>query len=188
MKPLQAMAMGYLIIALYARQSGYDLLPDPVGWVLVLVGVRGLPDAAPRRLLGSTAAVALVVSLPLWVPALRDGLADEDASLAWAADLPGFVFAGLLFFHLAQAALRAGDRTPAAVLRSFLVLVVVVATLPILVFGVGWDDLGPTASGLGQLLQLGTVVTLFALSGRVWAGGPPTPTMGDSAAGTTNTS
>ncbi|MGA8255486.1 MAG: hypothetical protein WB767_02830, partial [Nocardioides sp.] len=99
MKPLQAMAMGYLIIALYARQSGYDLLPDPVGWVLVLVGVRGLPDAAPRRLLGSTAAVALVVSLPLWVPALRDGLEDEDASLAWAADLPGFVFAGLLFFH-----------------------------------------------------------------------------------------
>ncbi len=119
---------------------------------------------------------------------MRDALDDADPSLAWAADLPGFVFAGLLFLHLSRAALAAGERRPAGVLRSFLALVVVVAVLPVLVFGAGWDDLGPTASSLGQLLQLGTVIVLFSLSGRAWAGGPPESTIDQTAAGTGDSS
>ena len=47
MKPLQSVAMGFVFIALYARWHGYDLYADPVGWVLVLLGVRRLPAGTP---------------------------------------------------------------------------------------------------------------------------------------------
>ena len=49
MRPLQSIAIGLVIIALRAEFGGYDALADPVGWLLVLLGVRSLPvepDAA----------------------------------------------------------------------------------------------------------------------------------------------
>lgn len=171
--------MGYVIIALFARQGGYDLLADPVGWVLVLLGVRRLPDPVARTTLVYAAALALAVSVPLWVPAVLEAVADEDPSLAWAADLPALVFAGLLFHQLSGAARVAGDRGAATVLQGLLVLSVVVAVLPVLVFGAGWDSLADLAGGSGQLLNLATVGVLFAQAGRAWAQEPaPAATAG----------
>ncbi len=164
--------MGYVIIALYARQGGYDLLADPLGWVLVLVGVRGLPDPIARSTLLYVGALALVVSLPLWVPAVLEAVTAEDESLAWAADLPALAFAGLLFHQLGQAAQRAGERTAMTVLQGLVTLTVVVAIAPVLVFGAGLDALADVAGGTGQLLSLATVVVLFTYSGRRWAGAP----------------
>lgn len=175
MKPLQAIAMGYVIIALFARQGGYDLLADPVGWVLVLLGVRRLPDPVARTALLYAAALALAVSTPLWVPAVFEAVADEDPSLAWAADLPALVFAALLFHQLAGAARLAGDRGAATVLQTLLVLSVVVAVLPVLVFGAGWESLADLAGGSGQLLNAATVVVLFVQAGRAWAQEPAAP-------------
>lgn len=163
--------MGYVIIALFARQGGYDLLADPVGWVLVLLGVRRLPDPIARDTLLYVGALALAVSVPLWVPAVVEAIAREDASLAWAADLPALAFAGLLFHQLARAAQGAGERTTASVLHGLLTLTVVVAVLPVLVFGAGADGLADLAGGSGQLLNLATVVVLFTYSGRTWATG-----------------
>lgn len=161
--------MGYVVIALFARQGGYDLLADPVGWVLVLLGVRALPDPVARGTLLYAGILALAVSVPLWVPAAIDAVAAEDASLAWAADLPALAFAAVLFHQLRQAAEQAGDRTPAAVLQGLLTLTVLVALLPVAVFGAGLTSLGDLAAGTGQLLNLATVVVLFTYAGRPWA-------------------
>ena len=49
MKPLQSVAMGLVIIALSARFAGYDALADPVGWVLVALGVARLPAELSQR-------------------------------------------------------------------------------------------------------------------------------------------
>ena len=40
MKPLQSVAMGLVIVVLVARYGEYDALADPLGWLLVLWGVR----------------------------------------------------------------------------------------------------------------------------------------------------
>lgn len=174
MKPLQTVAMGFVVVALFARAGGFDLLPDPIGWLLVLGGVRLLPDPVARRPLTGLALLALAVSVPLWVPDVADALGRQDASLAWAADLPGFALTGLLFQQLGLAATAAGDRTAARVCGALVTLTVAVAALPVLVFGAGWSDVGSTASTAAELLRLATVIALFAYAGRAWTR-PPMP-------------
>ena len=110
MKPLQSIAMGMVVIALIAPVGGgFDLLANPLGWVLVLLGVRALPADLPWRsaLLG-VAALAGLVSLPLWVPDVVEALDDADEALAWAVNLPQFGCYALLSFVLAGAAAAAG--------------------------------------------------------------------------------
>src|SRR5262245_26786738 len=97
MRPLQSIAMGLVIIALHTEFGGYDALPDPVGWVLVVLGVLGLPaDLERRSTLLAVAALAGVVSIPLWIPGVSEAVADVDESLLWAANLPQLAFVGLL--------------------------------------------------------------------------------------------
>ena len=45
MTPLQRIAMGLVIVVL-DTQTPWDLLPDVLGWLLVLAGVADLPDLA----------------------------------------------------------------------------------------------------------------------------------------------
>ncbi len=173
MKPLQSVAMGFVFIALYARFNGYDAYADPVGWLLVLHGVRRLPEpTSHRRAMLCVGALAGVVSVPLWFPPVREALGDADPSLAWAADLPAFAFAAVLCHGLARAAGGSGDLGAArwlAVVRSG---VAVVAALPVLVFGAGLSGLGSTAGLAAQLLYVVLVWLLFTYAGRTWAGAP----------------
>jgi hypothetical protein len=171
MKPLQAIAMGLVIVALIARFGDYDGLVDPLGWVLVLVGLRGLPDATP--LLGAlwtAAVVAAVVSVPLWIPASAEWLDDADPSLAWAANLPKFAFVGLLAHALAGAASAAGERGPAGWLRMIVTATAFVVAAPVLVFGADVDALADPADIAAQVVLLVDVWLLFSYAGRTWAG------------------
>ncbi len=170
--------MGYVIIALFARQGGYDLLADPLGWALVLLGVRRLPDPIDRAGLTYVGALALLVSIPLWVPDVLEAIAREDASLAWAANLPALAFAALLFRQLSQAAQGAGAVTAQMVLQGLFTLTLVVALLPALVFGGGLTVLEDLAVGTEQLLNLAAVVVLFTYSGHRWAGAPESDVVG----------
>lgn len=173
MKPLQSAAMGFIFIALFALFNGYDAYADPVGWVLVLLGLRRLPAATPLRFAALYAGVvALAVSVPLWFKAPRAALADLDPSLAWAADLPAFACAALLCHGLAQAATAAGDPGPARWLSTIRTVLVVVAVVPVLVFGADLEALAGPATAAAQLAYLGLIWLLFSSSGRAWAGGP----------------
>lgn len=166
MKPLAAVAMGLVIVVLVADQGGYDLLADPVGWLLVVLGVRRLPD--PTTLL-ALAVAAGVVACALWLPATQDLLERSDPSLQWAVNLPQVVFCVALCHRLAGLATAAGDARAAAWLRTAMVLNVLLALAPVVVFAAGAEDL---LSGLyaaaGAVLVL-LIVLLFGLSGRSWA-------------------
>lgn len=171
MRPLQSIAMGLVIVALHAAFRGYDALPDPAGWLLVLLGSARLPPDLERRgtLLG-LAALAGAVSVPLWFPGVADSLYDTHASLAWAANLPQLGFVALLCHVLGRRAGDAGDGRAAAWLRTALVGVVVFALTPVLVFGAGVTSL-EVPSYLGATTVLVVVVwLLFGHSGRGWAG------------------
>lgn len=174
MKPLQAIAMGLVIIALIARFGDYDGLADPLGWLLVLAGLRRLPEATPfRSPLWLLAVVAAIVSVPLWIPVSAEWLDDADPSLAWTANLPKFAFVGLLAHALAIAATDAGERGPAGWLRMVVTATAFVVAAPILVFGAGVDALGDPADIAAQVVLLVAVWLLFSYSGRTWAGAPP---------------
>jgi hypothetical protein len=173
MKPLQSAAMGYVFIALYARLRGYDLYADPAGWALVLLGVWRLPEDTPHRFaLKYVGLVAAAVSLPLWLPVVRDALADADPSLGWAADLPAFAFTALLCHALSAAAKEAGDVKPTQWLLIVRTAVVVVALLPVLVFGAGISGLADPAALAAQAVYVVLVWLLFSYCGRPWAGAP----------------
>ena len=173
MRPLQSIAMGLVVVAVNAFLGGYDALPDPVGWLLVVLGVRRLPPTVPHRgaLLGAATAAG-AVSVPLWLPAVDRQLAAADASLSWAASLPQ-VGCTVLLCHVLAAAARDADPGSARALRLTRDLLVVVGLLPVLVLGAGLDVLAvPTQAaatvGLAVLLWL-----LFSRSGRPWASEPP---------------
>ncbi|WP_341926339.1 hypothetical protein [Nocardioides psychrotolerans] len=173
MKPLQSAAMGFIFVALYALFNGYDAYADPVGWVLVLLGVRRLPPATPLRFATLyVGCLALAVSVPLWFQAPREALADLDPSLAWAADLPAFACSALLCHGLAQAATAADDPRPARWLRTLRTVLVLVAVAPVLVFGAGLEQLARPATAAAQLGYLALIWFLFSSSGRIWAGAP----------------
>lgn len=171
MKPLQGIGMGLVIIALTAPVHGYDLLPDPVGWLLVLAGLRALPLPQRRTLLGF-AGVALVVSCVLWVPSVPARLDDADPALTWAANLPQLVTTILIAHALAQQALLAGDRRARRWLRTSRDVLVLVTVLPVVVFGGGLDSLVGATYAAATLALLLLIWLLFAYSSRPWAARP----------------
>jgi len=167
-KPLQAVAMGLVIVVLTASVGGYDVLPDPVGWVLVLIGLAQLP-VHQRATLQTLASVSLVVSVAVWFPGVRDALNVTDESLAWAAGIPEVLTAIVLAHACAQAAGSAGDSDARRWLLTARTLFVVVLLLPPVVLGGGLDRLDAVAAGVGSLSLLLMVVLLFRYAGRPWA-------------------
>ena len=170
MKPLQSIAMGLVIVVLVARFHGYDALPDPVGWLLVLLGVRALPPAAPHRdSLLWLAGLAGAVSVVVWFPPVTDALYDADASLAWAANLPEVLFGALLCHALAATADETGDPKAARWLRLTRTGMLVVAVLPVLVFGAGLTSFETTSYVAAGLMAVLLICLLFTYAGRGWA-------------------
>ena len=180
MRPLQSIAMGMVVIVLDTLGT-VDALPDPLGWVLVLLGVRGLPpDLRHRAPLLVLAVLAGTVSVPLWLPGAADRLHDAHPSLLWAASLPQLGFAAVLCLALADRAATAGDTPAAAWARTTLTGVAVVAALPVLVFGGGIAALEVPAYLGASLVLLLLIWLLFSWSSRPWVLGtepaePPGP-------------
>jgi hypothetical protein len=168
-RPLQSIGMGLVVVALSARVRGYDVLADPLGWALVLHGLLRLPAGLRRR--GTAVALtglALTVSVPLWLPGVVDSLADADDSLVWAAGLPQVAAVAALCTGLRDAAAGAGDAGAARWLRTARDLTLAVGVLPIVVYPVAPDLLGPLlALAVGTLLLV--IVLLFRYSARPWA-------------------
>lgn len=193
MSPLQKIAMGLVIVLLPAYVPAhphpvwalYDALPDPIGWVLVVLGVRALAQA-PERARGLDldavrwlAVLALVVSVPLWFPQVNHLLVPRynpglDFSGQWAASLPQSLF-GLA---LARQIGRAGqwhEPRDSYVAGRFGVLTwgfAALVVLPAVAYGGGVAALvNPTLVLIG-LVNIAFIFYLFAVQRRPWLGGP----------------
>ena len=169
MKPLQSIAMGLVIVAVVAKAGGgYDVLPDPVGWLLVLQGLGRLPASLPHRPALSTLGVlALLMSIVLWFPGLADGLERTDESLLWAANLPQLAFIAVLCRALSR--LAAAEPGRARWLRTAAALTVSAALLPVVVLGADETSLLTVMVVGASLVLLLVIVLLFRYSSRPWA-------------------
>lgn len=172
MVPLQSVAMGLVVLTLTAPFGGYDALPNPLGWVLVLLGVHALPvPPGDRRALLGTGLLAAAVSVPLWFPAVTESLRETDRALEWAVNLPQLGFTAVLCHVLSSAARAADDVRPARWLRTTLLLVVAVGVAPVLALGGGLPALEEPTYAAAAATALLLIGLLFAWSGRPWAGG-----------------
>jgi hypothetical protein len=161
--------MGLVIVALSARFEGYDVLADPLGWLLVYSGATRLPRTVPWS--GTVAQLAILaglVSCALWFPGVVATLSDTDESLLWAADLPQIVFVATLCAALAQAATDAGDRRAGSWLRTACTLAVVTGLAPVVVYTAAPASVVPMLLVALVAVVLAIVLT-FAYSSRVWA-------------------
>lgn len=175
MKPLQAVGLGLIVVALEARFGPYDGLPDPVGWLLILLGLRGVTRRAPLpNTLGLwyLGALALIVATARWFPAAQDAMDDADPALVWAADLPALGFQALLCHGLARLASTAGERRAALWFRVTSIALVVALSLPVLYHAGGVESLAGIGD-LGLLLQLLVLGLSLWYSGRTWTGAEP---------------
>lgn len=179
LKPLRPIALGLLVVLLVAPVgSGYDALPDFVGWLLVLACTPQLPDGFPRRrALGACAALAAVVSALTWPPSWGQTLIDAGPALAWTATLPQVGWSVLVAFGLARLASAAGDLWPSVWLKYVGIGYLVVGALPVIVYGGGVTGLEGTLGGLSALLGLVLFATLLLYSSREWASRTPGPSV-----------
>jgi hypothetical protein len=187
--PLQQIAMGMVIVvwpALFPHNphpewAVYDALPDPLGWALVLSGLWSLRHRSELELTTVTwlAALALVVSVPLWFPQLNHLLVpkynpDIEVSGQWFIGLPQTLFGLALARNFGQ---TAQFRTPrdTFVAGRFGVLTWGFAgslLLPVIAFGGGLSQLQQPTLLLIGLVNVAFIYYLFRVHRREWLGGP----------------
>jgi hypothetical protein len=150
---VQTVAMGLLIVVLDVPPSGWDWIADPLGWVLVLLGLSAVRDEVPNhRGLSITAWVCLVVSVLIYPPG---SVATLDDTLGWVFSVPTVVWCFLMSDALHDVA-HGGRRLTLLWLRNLFALV---AVLPLLVYLAALDRLtAPTA-----VLAVGANVALLYL-------------------------
>ena len=174
--------MGLVLVVLSAPAggSGVDLFPDPVGWLLVLLGVRTLPGEVPLGgVLLSTAVLAGLVSALLWIPVTAAVLDDLDPSLLWGLELPRVGFLVALSLALSRAAGTAGDARARGWWRLVLAAAVLTGLFPAVVYGAEVRSLAGVAGAVAIATLVSCLVLCFTHSARHWAYGGaarrPTP-------------
>lgn len=179
MVPLHPVALGLVTIALVVDGRGWDLLPDPLGWVLVLVGTRALPAALRhRRAMLTSAALALVVAAVVWPPDVAEQVTATDDAVAWALSLPQLAYLVLLADAARHAARQAGVPGRAAWFAVAELLAGAAALLPVLVLGAGVEALAGTTVLAATLALLLMTVLALATARAPWLGGRPRPLPG----------
>jgi hypothetical protein len=187
MSPLQKIAMGLVIVLVPANfphdphpaWQFYDALPDPIGWLLVLLGVRALRDHLDVDVVRWLGWVALVVSVPLWFPQVNHLLVPEynhsiEVSFQWFLSLPQTVFGLALARTIGRRAEteRPRDRFVAGRFGVLTWALAAVIVLPVVAYGGGVDGLESAALiGIG-LVNVVFVYYLFRVHRRTWLGGP----------------
>jgi hypothetical protein len=167
--------MGLVIVFLSARFAGYDALPDPLGWGLVLAGLLPVRARVPHGgTLVTLAALAGVLSVPLVLPGIDGRLTPSGQ---WGVGIPQTVFCLLLCTSLATQTERAGE-PEARRLGLLRTVYAVVLVLPVLVYGGRVDVLAVPMAVLSVLANVALVYYLFKLSRRPYgrtADHGPTP-------------
>jgi hypothetical protein len=180
MSPLQKIAMGMVIVVAYAYFPAdpdpgwerYDALANPVGWVLVLLGLHALARA--DETFGSSrwlALLAALVSVPMWLPQLEHRL---DDSGQWFVSLPQTLFCLVLARAIGMLGAQQSPRD-GYVAQRFGLLVWgfgVVAILPVLTLGGGLDQLAGPTQLFSTLVNVALIYLVFRVHRREWLGGP----------------
>ncbi len=169
MTPLQKIAMGLVIVVLDAQLGGFDAVPDVLGWVLVLLGVRDLRRAlAGFSTLVTLAGVSTAVSVALLWPGLADSFPE---STGWLLSLPQLAFCIALCGSAAALAV-----TPdGGVARRFVLLrwvFVALVLAPALLYGGGVDVLLVPVAVVTVAANVYLIYLLFKISKRPYALAP----------------
>ncbi len=180
MSPLQKIAMGMVIVIGSALVPAdptpswqrYDALPDPFGWVLVLLGVFALNRADPAFASSRwLAGLAAAVSVPTWFPQVQHRL---DPSGEWFASLPQLVFCLFLAREIGMAAPR--QQPPDNFVAKRFGLLVwgfgLITVLPVITLGGDVPELASTTVLLSTVVNVAFVYLLFRVHRREWLGGP----------------
>jgi hypothetical protein len=156
--PQQKVAMGFVLVLVDASFAGYDGLPDPVGWGLVIAGVLALrPQLRGAGTLLGLAVLAALVSLATYPPAVGQHL---SPTLGWLLSLPQLAFCILACSELAAHSDELRGRFTA--LRW---VFVVVALAPVVVLGGHVSALVVPTAVIAVLAGLYFVYLLFRVNG-----------------------
>lgn len=168
MTPLQKVAMGLVLTVADADLGGFDAVPDVLGWVLVVLGLRGLRDVMTVSTLLPLAVLAGVVSLLLlrfeWVAALPE-------STGWMLSLAQFAFSIVLCAEVARS-------VGAGLARRFRFLrwvFVIAASGGVFLYGGGVDALLVPLAVLTVAANVYLVYLLFRASSEVHGPAPARP-------------
>lgn len=130
---LQAIAMGLLMVILDVRVGQWDLIPDPVGWGLVLLGLTRMRGPVPRGTMLVLAAVAGLISFV----SVDGGVLEElDPSMGWLISLVELAFDITLASVVAEV-LAASRPDLARRLRTLRWFFAAAAIAPVIIFGAG---------------------------------------------------
>lgn len=148
--------MGLVIVFLDVGSNGWDWIADPLGWVLVLLGLHPLKEVLPSHTpVVVSAWVCLAVSILIFPPDSVDAI---DPSLGWLFSLPTVAFCFLLCDSLADVE----DSSVATRFRWLRAAFVVLGLLPALVYFVGWSWLALPTAGAAVLTNVILVIWLWS--------------------------
>ncbi len=166
MTSLQTVVMGLVIVFLDIPPDGYDWIADPVGWVLVLLGLAALGTRLPnRRGLVVTAWACLAFSVVSWP---EGSPATLTPVLGWLFSLPTLAWCFLVCDAVSDA-VEGRLRWVLLGLRNAFLLV---APLPGLVYLADQDWLSTPAEVLILVANLSLLLALGSASGRPGTTGP----------------
>ncbi|MDQ6934317.1 MAG: hypothetical protein M3130_03370 [Actinomycetota bacterium] len=180
MTPMQKVASGLVIVvgnAAFPKHPvplwrHYDVLADPVGWVLIGTGLFSLARIQPQfdtaKWLGILAGL---VSVPMWFPQIHHLLSDSGS---WAASLPQLGCCVLVARSVALLGAGVTPRDGYAAKRFGLLTwgFVLLAVLPVIALGGGVPGLENPTLVLSLLVNLAFIWACFAVHRREYLGGP----------------
>ena len=166
MRPLTLVVIGLLLVIGDFTIDGFDLLPDPVGWLVVVLGLAPLRDRHRGFLVGYWSAIALVpLSLLLFSSAdLLDGSAQRAVAVLDALTSLA-VEAGVL---VAVAALTRNEGTR-RIARVALVLDVMLTVVETLLALLGPQESTDATGGAAVVVVLAVVgVLALVIAALIW--------------------
>ncbi|HET9861594.1 MAG TPA: hypothetical protein VFQ19_17610 [Nocardioidaceae bacterium] len=162
MTGLHKIAMGLVIVVVDAYFGEFDAVPDVLGWILVLLGLRDLRGRVTLGGLVALATAAAAVSVVLLWP---DLLASASESTLWALSLPQIAFSILLCGAATE--LCAPSNSGRARQFTWLRWVfIVLAFAPAVLYGAGADVLEVPIAVTTVAANVALIYLLFRLAGR----------------------
>jgi hypothetical protein len=175
-KELQSVALGLAVV--FLDYGDPDWVADPIGWLLVLVGIAAVKERlTDYGYLQVTAWVCLVLSVVTWPP---DSVPTLDETLGWVFSLPTLAFC----FLLADSLTDVTQESLSQRFRTIAWVYALVTVLPLLAL-LGWEWLETPARVLTIVIHVVMVLSLFSAADEDSV--LPAPAQGGEATTTTDT-